>query len=279
MINYHHVFLFLFLFVFFRYAFMHWLCWSLYNYILGASHFHPPRRRCTQQERHIPVTRLSASLLTPWLFPDKCSCPLDSTPLSSRIMANYQEAVCWKDAARNYICLQTALRSKHMLWNKLPSEMKCIQKNQNCLQSTMWLLRNAWLTWELGYFFFFTRECLLGWNGEIVDERLWTEMTCGVYIIQCTFLFIFLSLSWFSPEVWNQTWHFTRKHNNVAPHTQSKTWSCIHKRHIEEAVMKTWITLLTATRQWCFFFIFFYCLMPWICMVAWKLMWRFTSQS
>lgn len=73
-------------------------------------------------EAYIPVTGLSASLLTSWLFPDKYSCPLDSTPLSSRIMANYQEAACWKDAARNYICLQTVLRFKHVLWKKKERE-------------------------------------------------------------------------------------------------------------------------------------------------------------
>lgn len=114
---------------------MHWL--HAY-YKLSDSHFVlSPGRRCSQQERHIPVTRLSASLLTSWLFPDKYSRPLDSPPLSSRIIANYQEAVCWKDAARNYICLQTRFRSKHMLWKK-----KYLQ-NQNCLQSITWLLRNA----------------------------------------------------------------------------------------------------------------------------------------
>lgn len=76
----------------------------------------PRRRRHIRLEKLIPVTRLSASLLTSWLFPDKYSRPLDSTPLSSRIMANYQEAVCWKDAARNCICLQTVFRFKHVLW-------------------------------------------------------------------------------------------------------------------------------------------------------------------
>lgn len=73
------------------------------------------RRRYIWQEKLHSVTRLSASLLTSWLFPDKYGRPLDSTPLSSRIMANYQEAVCWKHAARNYICLQTLLGFKHVL--------------------------------------------------------------------------------------------------------------------------------------------------------------------
>ena len=126
---------------------------------------HPPLRVYTHQETHIPVTRLSASLLSPWLFPDKCSCPLDSTPLSSGIMANYQEAVCWKDAASNYICLQTTLRSKHMLWNKLPSEMKCIQKN---LQSFMWMLRNA-QAMTVTFCCCVTRYCLLlEWNEQLM---------------------------------------------------------------------------------------------------------------
>lgn len=135
-----------------------------------ACFFCPPRRRHTQQERHVSVTRLYASLLTLWLFPGKCSCPLDSTPLRFKVMANYQEAACWKDAARNYICLQTALRSKHMLWNKLPSEMKFIQKNQSCLQSIMWL-RNAWAMTDMRTGIFFSpKYCLLGWNGEMVAE-------------------------------------------------------------------------------------------------------------
>lgn len=123
---------------------------ELYNYFFSSQGSSSLQEKTqTQRERHIPVTRLSASLLTPWSFPDKCCCPLDSTSLSSRVMANYQEAVCWKDEARNCICLQTGLSSKHMLWNKLPSKMKCIQKNQNWLQSTMWLLRKTWtMTWE-----------------------------------------------------------------------------------------------------------------------------------
>ena len=33
-------------------------------------------------------------------------------------MANYQEAVCWKDAARNYICLQITHRTKHVFRRK-----------------------------------------------------------------------------------------------------------------------------------------------------------------
>lgn len=101
-----------------RYASIRWLC-ACYKLVVSLF-FSPlsPWRRCTRREKHIPVTRLSASLLTSWLFPDKYSRPLDSTPLSSRIMANYQEAVCWKDAARNYICLQTVLRFKHVLWKK-----------------------------------------------------------------------------------------------------------------------------------------------------------------
>lgn len=131
-----------------------WPCFALVLMKLGKLYFgcqsffsfffrvHLPRRRNTQQGRHI-VTRLSASLLTPWLFPDKCSCPLDSTSLSSRVMANYQEAVCWKDAARNYIWLQTALRSKHVLSNKLPSQMKYIWRKPNCFLSIKWQLRNA----------------------------------------------------------------------------------------------------------------------------------------
>lgn len=97
-------------------------------------------------------------------------------------MANYQEGVCWKDAARNYICLQTALRSKHMLWNKLPSEMKCIQKDQNCLQSVMWILRNAWAMTDMrsGKWEVFARYCLLGWNGRMADGSLRINMACGI---------------------------------------------------------------------------------------------------
>lgn len=127
---------------------VHAICWWwAFFFFLPLS----PWRRCTRREKHIPVTRLSASLLTSWLFPDKYSRPLDSTPLSSRIMANYQEAVCWKDAARNYICLQTVLRFKHVLWKKKKEggggkatfRDIMVQKNQNCLQRIMWLLRNV----------------------------------------------------------------------------------------------------------------------------------------
>lgn len=157
---------------------MHWLWWSLHNYILGISHFLlslPSWGRHTPQERHNPVTRLSASLLTPWLFPDKCSCPLDSMSLSSRVMANYQEAVCWKDAARNYICLQTALRSKHMLWNKLPLDIKWIHKNQKLPSEhhvTEKCLSYDWHeNWDF-FLFFSTSYCLHGWNVEKLDESL-----------------------------------------------------------------------------------------------------------
>lgn len=108
---------------------------------------HLPRRSQPQRERHNPMTRLSASLLTPWLFPDKCCCPLDSTSLRSRVMANYQEAVCWKDAARNYICLQTAIGSKHMLWNKLPSKDEAHSLTRVAFRSECWEKSKLWMTW------------------------------------------------------------------------------------------------------------------------------------
>lgn len=129
----------------------------------------PRRRRHIRLEKLIPVTRLSASLLTSWLFPDKYSRPLDSTPLSPRIMANYQEAVCWKDAARNCICLQTVFRFKHVLWKnernnnnnkkkkRLPSATFWFKRTKNCLQRIMWLLRNAWVMTNMwtGLFIYF----------------------------------------------------------------------------------------------------------------------------
>lgn len=127
----------------------------------------PRRRRHIRLEKLIPVTRLSASLLTSWLFPDKYSRPLDSTPLSSRIMANYQEAVCWKDAARNCICLQTVFRFKHVLWKNERNNNNNKKKNdylqrhfgskepktafkESC---DCWEMPESWLTCELAYLF------------------------------------------------------------------------------------------------------------------------------
>lgn len=129
---------------------------------------HLPRRNQPQQERHNLVTRLSASLLTPWLFPDKCCCPLDSTSLRSRVMANYQEAVCWKDAARNYICLQTAIKSKHMHWNKLPSNKEAHSQTRVVFRA-LCVFRNVWAADDMGeviyLFSFLLCSCyLLDWD-------------------------------------------------------------------------------------------------------------------
>lgn len=118
---------------------------------------HLPRRSQPQQERLNLVTRLSASLLTPWLFPDKCCCPLDSTSLHSRVMANYQEAVCWKDAARNCICLQAAIGSKHMLWNKLPSKDEAHSQTRVAFRVLCECrkMSKPSLTWDWGFIYLF----------------------------------------------------------------------------------------------------------------------------
>lgn len=138
------------IYILFYSALMTTLPFFRFNHFLSSSW-----RRHPQQDRHIPVTWLSASLLTPWLFPEEPSCPLDSMSLSSREMANYQKSVCWKDTAMNYICLETVLRSKHILWNKLPSEMKCIQKNPNAsrVPCDFQEMPEPWLTWKVGVFF------------------------------------------------------------------------------------------------------------------------------
>lgn len=130
-----------------------------------------PVKMLSQQDRDLTVTRLPASLLTARLFPDKYSYPLDSV---SQLQSNGQEAVCWKDAARNYICLQTGLRSKHALWNKLPSEMKMQWRNKNSHQSILWMLRNACAVTDMRTGIFIFDQILFTKRG-IVNESLCME--------------------------------------------------------------------------------------------------------
>ncbi len=75
----------------------------------------------------------------------------------------------------------------------------------------------------------------------MVDESLWTETTCVVYIIQCIQL---LYLSQFGPEIWNQTWLLTRKHNSVAPQYKAKLESVSINDTSREAATNTCIRLL-----------------------------------
>lgn len=237
--------------------------WLRAYYKLGVSHFLlSPRRRCTQRERHIPVTRLSASLLSSWLFPDKYSRPLDSTPLSSRIMANYQEAVCWKDAARNYICLQTALRFKHMLWKKhYLQRWNAFKRTKTAFKASCdrWEMPEPWLTWELGYFFFFflnqklfTRmELRNGW-WKLVDSN---DMWC-VYNSMHSVLYLRLSLvQWFKIKrgIWPR---------NIT------MWRHTHKVKLEVASMNYTWRERSENRQQTLGFFLWHCLTPWIFALA-----------
>lgn len=157
-------------------------------------------------------------------------------------MANYKEVVCG-DAARNYICLQTALRSKHMppeeekkntFRDEVHSKEPKVPSKHHVTVENAWAMTNM----RTGLVIFYSKNCLPEQNWEIVDESLWREATYGVYLIQYTpflllLLLLFSSPSGFSPAVLNQMWHFPKKHKNVAPHSQHGTpW--IHKWHMDK---------------------------------------------
>lgn len=63
--------------------------------------------------------------------------------------------------------------------------MKRIQKNRECLQSIMWLLRNAWAmtNTRAGLVGFYSKNCLLEQNREIEKlMKAWEEKWHMVYI-------------------------------------------------------------------------------------------------
>lgn len=116
-------------------------------------------------------------------------------------------------------------------------------------------LKNAWAMTNMrtGLVIFYSKNCLPEQNWEILDESLWREVTYGVYIIQqppfiLLLLLLFSSLSGFSPAVSNLTWHFPKKHKNVAPHPQRGT-PCIPKWHMDKNMQRLAIYICLTPRM------------------------------